>query len=203
MKDAGSRIYIVDRDTRRREKIVSGLSAGNFEAALFENLEDLPDFPPDDGLLLLNDDLAGDDIAYLTETITARTAHVPVALFGEHPSTGNIVQAILAGAVDYLEWPFDAARLDETIAKAETEASAQLKLLERQREARAKVEGLSARERDVLSHLIRGWSNKDIAKLLDISPRTVEVHRANMLEKLNARSSSEAVRIGIYAGLDD
>lgn len=203
MREIASRVHIVDRDARRREKIVSGLSAGKFDTEVYDNVEELLDLAPDDGLFLLNDDLAAGDIAYLTESIHARHAHVPVALFGEHPSTGAIVQAIHAGAVDYLEWPFDAARLDKTIAKAETDASAHLKLLERQREARARVEALSGRECDVLRHLIQGCSNKDIAKLLDISPRTVEVHRANMLEKLSARSSSEAVRIGIYAGLDE
>jgi DNA-binding CsgD family transcriptional regulator len=61
---------------------------------------------------------------------------------------------------------------------------------------------LTGRERDVLTHLVDGLSNKEIGRALGISPRTVEIHRANMMTKLGANSSPDAVRIGIYAGLD-
>lgn len=198
-----NKIHILDKDVKRRAKIAFGLSSRNYRAQIYENLEEILTFPPVDGLLLVNDSFAGPEMSEVTSVIASSVARVPVVMFGEQPSTGDVVQAILAGAVDYFEWPFDATRIDEAIAKVERDPSLQTRIVERRRSAMARIQALSERERDVLRHLIQGYGSKDIGKFLEISPRTVEVHRASVLAKLKARSTSDAIRIGIYGGLDD
>lgn len=198
-----NKIHILDTDVKRRAMIAFSLSSRNYRAQIYENLEEILTFPPVDGLLLVNDSFAGSGMSHVTEAISSSVARVPVIMFGEEPSTGVVVQAILAGAVDYLEWPFDADRVDEAIAKVDRDPSLQVRVVERRRSATARLQALSDRERDVLRHLIQGYGSKDIGKALEISPRTVEVHRASVLAKLKARSTSDAIRIGIYGGLDD
>ena len=200
---AKNKIHILDKDVKRRATIAFSLSSRNYRAQIYENLEEILTFPPVDGLLLVNDSFAGAEMSDVTDVISSSVARVPVLMFGEQPSTNDVVQAILAGAVDYLEWPFDADRIDEAIAKVDRDPSLQARVVERRRSAAARLQALSNRERDVLRHLIQGYGSKDIGKALEISPRTVEVHRASVLTKLKARSTSDAIRIGIYGGLDD
>lgn len=195
-------VHILDADPSRRAKIAYGLAQQQVSAQIYENVEELLNWAPRRGLLLLNEEAAGDYISDITASLSSAGAFVPIAMYSEEPLTVKVVRAMLAGAVDYLEWPFEAARLEEISAKIEGEAF--LKLRERQKrdEAIAALAVLTEREREVLGEMVEGNGNKLIAKNLNISPRTVEVHRANLLTKLNARSSSEAIRLGIYAGLD-
>jgi FixJ family two-component response regulator len=111
------------------------------------------------------------------------------------------VHAILGGAIDYLVWPFAEAELTATLAsapdRAESVGSARL----REAAARSRIERLTPREREVLSWIAAGHPNRAIAGQLAISPRTVEIHRANMLQKIGAAHTSEAIRIAIEASL--
>jgi len=114
---------------------------------------------------------------------------------------GVAVEAMKAGAMDFIEKPYDnrmlLTALDNGFARIEDrerEANAI-------QEAREHIERLTPRERDVLLGLIDGKANKIIAYELDISPRTVEIYRANLMDKLGVRSVAEAVRIAFAAGL--
>lgn len=203
MSLSNEKIHILDKDVKRRAMIAYGLSSKNYRAQIYENLDEVVNFPPREGFLLLNDSFAGEEMSHVTGVIASNLARVPVIVFGEEPSTGNVVQAMLAGAADYLEWPFDCERFEQSLARAEGDASSQARLVERRQNAVARLEALTDREREVLRNLIHGHSSKDIGLILGISPRTVEVHRASLIAKLNARSTSDAIRIGIYGGLDD
>lgn len=203
MSMSKDKVHILDKDVKRRATIAYGLSARNYKAQLYENLEEVVNFPPREGFLLLNDGFEREEMSYVTGVIAANLSRVPVIVFGEEPTTDKVVTAMLAGAVDYLEWPFDPARLEQSIARAEGDASSQTRAVERRQNAAARLDALTDREREVLRNLIHGHSSKDIAVLLGISPRTVEVHRASLITKLAARSTSDAIRIGIYGGLDD
>lgn len=202
MNTLADTVHIVDADPSRRAKVAFGLAQQNVSTQIYENVEELLDWAPRKGLLLLNEEAAGDCLLHISRALSVSGAFVPIAMYSDDPSTVQIVRAMLAGAIDYLEWPFDAARLQETAEKVEGEAF--LKLRERQKrdEASAALAALTDREREVLAEMVEGNGNKQIAKNMGISPRTVEVHRANLLAKLNARSSSDAIRLGIYAGLD-
>jgi two-component system response regulator FixJ len=134
-------------------------------------------------------------------TMAEQGIAMPVIILTGHGDIAIAVQAMKAGAVDFLEKPFERERLlvaieaaYDRIQNAETSAR-------RTAEAEILIAGLTAREQDVLRGLADGLPNKTIAYDLGISPRTVEVHRANLMTKLNVRSLSEALRIAFAAGL--
>ena len=107
-----------------------------------------------------------------------------------------------SGAVDFIEWPITKADLRDAICRAELD---QFKIFARQRrraEARRRTNLLSTREMEVLLGIVEGGSNKSIGQNLNISARTVEVHRSNIMRKLGARSPADAVRIALHAGLE-
>lgn len=192
------KIHVVDCDSRRRAKIAFELRAVDLSAEIYENVDEALAADPKDGILLLNDELQ--------PSIAEQKSHaiaIPFALYGEDPSVSQVVDAMLTGAIDYLEWPFAADRVADALTRFENDQNSPAQTAARRRRAVSAVEALSSREQAVLQQMVRGASNKEIAANLGISPRTVEVHRANMLLKLQAKSSADAVRTGIYAGLDE
>ncbi|AOL95385.1 regulatory protein, luxR family [Porphyrobacter sp. LM 6] len=118
------------------------------------------------------------------------------------PRPNRIVEAIKAGALDYLALPLDPERFTRSLARIAHEAEQFGMARRRMIEARDRIATLSVREREVLDWLAEGSSNKAIARELDISPRTVEIHRANMMTKLGARHAAEAVRLKLEAKLE-
>lgn len=196
------KIHILDKNSSRRAQIAFGLTQQAISTQIYENLEELLSWAPRDGLLLLNDNVANDAVDIIGRKISSQGGYLPIAMYSDSPSTARIVQAMLAGAVDYLEWPFPVDRLEETMARLDGEAEGRLRAAQKRNEAQAAIQLLTRRELDVLRAMVAGRGNKQIALELQISPRTVEIHRANLLDKLNVRSSSEAIRIGIYGGLD-
>ena len=126
---------------------------------------------------------------------------LPVIATAADADPRRVVEAIKSGALDYLVLPLDRERLLATLRHAEDEAQA-LGLVQRQAvEARAKLAALTTREGEVLDLLVAGSSNKMIARELQISPRTVEIHRANMMTKLGAHHAADAVRLRLEAAM--
>jgi two-component system response regulator FixJ len=125
----------------------------------------------------------------------------PVILVTGHGDVALAVEAMKAGAADFIEKPFDDAVLLGAIRAAlETHPAGEGESAAK-KEAEARLAELSPRERDVLQGLVAGKINKVIAHDLAISPRTVEVYRANLMAKTGARSMSELMRIALAAGL--
>ncbi|HUD95475.1 response regulator transcription factor [Sphingobium sp.] len=123
-----------------------------------------------------------------------------IVLTGEGDVT-TAVQAMKLGAFDFLEKPCNHLRLLDTIDMAFSKLAASSRVVMRRAQALAKINSLSLRERDVLIGLMEGHSNKVIAHDLGISPRTIEIYRAKLMEKLDVRSLSEALGIAFAAGL--
>lgn len=153
------------------------------------------------GCILLDVRMPEMDGLAVQQELNARGISMPVVVLTGHGDVTIAVQAMKAGAVDFLEKPFEKAVLItaietafERLADAEGRAS-------RAADATILIAGLSAREQDVLKGLAQGLPNKSIAYDLGISPRTVEVHRANLMIKLGVRSLSEALRIAFSAGV--
>jgi two-component system response regulator FixJ len=124
---------------------------------------------------------------------------LPVIIMTGHGDVSLAVQAMKSGAVDFIEKPFEKAVLLSSIELGIDRLKRAAGNQDRADEASVRLHALTPRERDVLEGLARGLPNKTIAYDLGISPRTVEIHRANLMSKLGVRSLSEALRIAFAA----
>ncbi len=192
-------ILLVDGSSRRRATISHSLSGSTLHVEPFEDVAELIARRPDEGVLLVHDE--GDVIAPLLEAMSQSGNWLPIVAYAEAVDPGRIVEAILRGAVDYLTFPLNAATVSESADRAADRSSAMSGTRLREAVARSRIERLTRREREVLAGVADGLSNRKIGERLDISPRTVEIHRANMLGKMGANHTSEAIRIAIEAAL--
>lgn len=192
-------IALVDRCFRRRAAISRTLSDGLIHVEPFETIDELLHSWPQADTVLIEDH--GTAVAELIDSMSERGQWLPLIAFAESPTTTGIVRAVLSGAVNYLQWPFVADQVIAALTGAEDWAEALGSVKLREARARSRVQCLTKREREVLAGVARGLSNRRIGEQLEISPRTVEIHRANMLTKMGARHTSEAIRIAIEASL--
>ncbi|MGK6355991.1 response regulator transcription factor [Sphingomonas sp. DT-207] len=196
-------IYIVDDDDAVRASLHSLLSVrSDLVVRSYRSgdafLEEAAELDP--GVLLLDFHMPGATGLDVLQALDGKARFVPVVLTGQG-NVGLAVQAMKAGALDFLEKPYEAEVLMQVIDNAFARLEENSEEAARLNAAEAKIAKLSPRETDVLKGLIEGRSNKIIAYELDISPRTVEIYRANLMEKLEVRSLSEALRIAFAAGL--
>lgn len=197
-------IYVVDDDDPVRASLQSLLSVRqNLLIRSFRSgdasLEEVGDL--DAGVLLLDFNMPGSNGL---DVLRALRSHGPRFVTIMLTGQGNIdmaVQAMKAGAMDFMEKPYDPATLLDLVEAAFIHHEQQNAASGRAEEAAARIESLSPREREVLKGLIEGRSNKVIAFELELSPRTVEIYRANLMQKLEVRSLSEALKIAFAAGM--
>lgn len=155
------------------------------------------------GCILLDVRMPGMDGLEVQEVLAERGVTMPVIVLTGHGDVGIAVRVMKAGAVDFLEKPFEKSALLASIGVAFSRLDKSDARSLREAEARVRVAVLTPREREVLIGLANGFPNKTIAYDLDISTRTVEVHRANLMTKLEVHSLSDALRIAFAAGLGD
>jgi two-component system response regulator FixJ len=155
------------------------------------------------GCILLDVRMPVMDGLEVQRALKERGVLLPVIVMTGHGDVNVAVQSMKAGAVDFIEKPFEKAVLlgaiEEGFARIEQVGRGRA----RADEAKVRLKALTPREADVLQGLVRGHPNKTIAYDLGISPRTVEIHRANLMTKLGVASLSEALRIAFAAGLGD
>lgn len=192
-------IILIDSDFRRRAAISHCLADTAIHVEPFEDLSELVRRWPREGMMLVHDE--GAVVEQAIERMTEAGHWLPLVAFSVEPGTNQVVQAVLAGAVDYLGWPFGESEVRQALAVAEESRDAMGSSKLREAMARSRVQRLTKREREVLAGVADGLSNRLIGERLAISPRTVEIHRANMLNKMGANHTSEAIRIAIEASL--
>jgi two-component system, LuxR family, response regulator FixJ len=197
--EPGTTIILIDSDTRRRAAISHALAGGGIHVEPFEAVDELTRHWPRSGMILAHDD--GASVAALMQHMSTSGQWLPVIAFAEAPSPSQIVGAVLDGAIDYLAWPFAEAEPAATLGTVQHRAEAMGSVKLREAVARSRIGRLTRREREVLTGVASGLSNRLIGEKLAISPRTVEIHRANMLNKMGAAHTSEAIRIAIEAAL--
>lgn len=195
----GHTIILVDGDFRRRASISHNLAGTGIHVEPFESIGEMMQRWPRGSVALVADD--GEEVHDLIEAMAETGNWVPVVAYAETPAIPKVVRAVLAGALDYIDWPVGEAQVRLAIEMAEQSGAAQGNARLREAMARSRIQKLTRREREVLEGVADGLSNRLIGEKLAISPRTVEIHRANMLNKMGANHTSEAIRIAIEASL--
>jgi FixJ family two-component response regulator len=195
----GHSVVLVDSNFRRRAAISHCLAGTSIHIEPFESVEEMRRRWPHGTILLIGDE--DDAIHDLFAAMTDSGRWLPIVAYAPEPSIPRVVRAILAGALDYLDWPFGEAEVRAAISLAEISGTGIGSAKLREAVARSRMQKLTRREREVLAGVADGLSNRRIGERLEISPRTVEIHRANMLNKMGASHTSEAIRIAIEAAL--
>ncbi|MEJ5977376.1 response regulator transcription factor [Novosphingobium sp. PS1R-30] len=203
--ETGRLVHLVDDDEAIRRSASFMLRTSGFVVKTYasgvELLDAAKDLPA--GCVLLDVRMPEIGGLEVQQALRARGVHLPVIVMTGHGDVTVAVQAMKAGAVDFIEKPFEKAvmlaALEEGFARLERSG----RVAVRAEEAQARLEVLTTREREVLEGLVRGHPNKTIAYDLEISPRTVEIHRANVMTKLGVHSLSEALRVAFAAGLGE
>jgi two-component system response regulator FixJ len=198
-------VHLVDDDEAIRRSAGFMLKTSGFKVISYasgvELLKDAKELAP--GCILLDVRMPEMDGLQVQEALKERGVGLPVVVMTGHGDVNVAVQAMKAGAVDFIEKPFEKSVLlsaiDEGFGRIEHAGRSRA----RAEEAQVRLQALTPRERDVLEGLVRGHPNKTIAYDLNISPRTVEIHRSNLMSKLGVASLSEALRIAFAAGLDE
>jgi len=196
-------IHVVDDDAAMRDSLAFLLDVNGFQPKTYDSANAfLSEVPVDMAACVVSDiRMPGMNGIELVRELKRKGNFCPVILITGHGDVGLAVEAMKAGAVDFIEKPFDDAVLLGAIRTALEAYSAKEGDSAAKKEAEARLADLSPRERDVLQGLVAGKINKVIAHDLNISPRTVEVYRANLMAKTGARSMSELMRIALAAGL--
>ena len=193
-------LHYVDDDVKTRAQFAQIAVEVGYHCELYDSLDEILDYRPQHGLIVLKE--SADTEGVVVRAIDQmRKAGMWLAFIvvGSSPEPAHIVEAIKAGALDYLSLPVDGQQLQRCLARSGGEAQRISSLQRKKIEAQEVLKKLSMRETEVLEYLSDGRSNKEIARVLGISPRTVEVHRANMMIKLGATHPASAVRIKLDA----
>jgi two-component system, LuxR family, response regulator FixJ len=196
------KVYVIDDDQAMRDSLDFLLGSANFHVTLFESAHHFLDAVSgiDFGCVVSDVRMPGIDGIELLKRLKARHSTFPVVIMTGHGDVPLAVEAMKLGAVDFLEKPFEDDRLIGMIETALRQAEAGAQSDAVTADVAARIATLSPRERQVMDGLIAGLSNKLIAREYDISPRTIEVYRANVMTKMEAGSLSELVRLAMRAG---
>lgn len=200
---SGRRVYVVDDDEPFRRSLLVLLESAGWKPLGFasgrEFAEAAGELEP--GILLLDLNLGEGTGLDLIESQPEAIERFAVVMMTGAGEIATAVRSIKAGAADFIEKPFFSEELLARMDGIEKDFSAELRSKAAVWEARRRVALLSPRERDVLEGLLAGAPNKVIARDLDISPRTVEMHRARMVAKLGVARTGEALELGRLAGV--
>jgi two-component system response regulator FixJ len=199
---AEATVHIVDDDPAVRRTLERLLDATGFQARSYDSPSAFLNVAPSlsAGCILLDIRMPGMDGLELQARLLQLGIPLPVIVVTGQGDVQSAVRAMKAGAVDYIEKPYS----DEVLCAAINTALSSAGWVGRGREAMKaaqRIAALSPREREVLDALVEGRANKLIAYDLGISVRTVEVHRARMMERLGVRQLAEAVRLAVMARL--
>lgn len=196
-------VAIVDDDDAVRHSTTGFLrQAGHRTESFTSGAEFLAsDLPKDINCILLDMRMPGMDGLGVMRALKEREIAIPILVLTGHGDVPLAVEAMKLGAVDFLEKPYPPADLLEALCRACATTARTPGAGPADKAARAKVAGLSERQRAVLLGILKGQPNKIIAWELGLSIRTVEAYRAQMLSKLGVRGTAEAVRLAIAAGM--
>lgn len=197
-------IFLVDDDEAIRHSASFMLRHAGYVVKTYPDglsfLDQVDDSP--EGCILLDVRMPHMDGLQVQSELKQRGINMPVIILTGHGDVPVAVEAMKGGAIDFLEKPYEKQALTQAIENAFARLDNEAADSRRSSEARAKISRLTPRELEVLKHLVQGMTNKTIAQTLSISPRTVEIHRAHMMEKLESDSLSTALRLAFLADIE-
>lgn len=198
-------VYVVDDDEAIRRSISFLLKTSGYAVKAYASgAEFLAEAGRlERGCILLDVRMPDIDGMEVQQRLRESGVLLPVIIMTGHGDIDMAVRAMKAGASDFIEKPFEKALLFDALESARQRLDLDVLSDRRCEDARARLNILTAREREVLRGMVDGLPNKTIAYDLGISPRTVEIHRANLMQKLEVQSLSEALRIAFTARLFD
>jgi two-component system response regulator FixJ len=205
MSDDARIVHVVDDDEAIRQSVSFMLKKAGYAVETYASGTEFlkATTRAAQGCLLLDVRMPEIDGLEVQARLAAQGIMLPVIMLTGHGDVTLAVRAVKAGAIEFLEKPFERAALLAAIEEALSQAGRNDRIQLAAAEAIVRLAALTERERDVLEGMVLGRPNKLIAFDLSIATRTVEVHRANLMEKLAARSLSDVLRIAFAAGLGE
>lgn len=199
MKPAPRGVYLIDDDADVRDALVLLLRTMGFAVQPFATVQSFLERPKprQDGCLILDIRMPGTSGLQLLERMAAEAERMPTIVITGHGDVAACRRAFRAGAVDFLTKPIDEQILLEAIEAAFAGLDERSRTQAERAGRAALLAKLTQREREILDFVAEGHSTKEIARTLDLSPRTVETHRAHISEKLGAGSVAEMVRFAL------
>ena len=199
---AAPRIFIVDDDAAVRESLQALLEAKGHAVSAHESAEAFlaACSPAQSGCALVDLQMPGMDGLALLEQLRAKGSLLPVVMVTGHGDIALAVQAMKSGAIDFIEKPYSNDSILAVVNRALAVAGSGIAPI-MPAEVTVRIAALTPREREVLELLVAGKPNKIIAHELTISPRTVEIHRANLKKHMQADSLSHLIRMALAAGI--
>ena len=197
--NVASTVFIVDDDEAVRDSLRWLLEANGYHVSAFSSAESFLAAFDDKtaGVLIVDVRMPGMSGLELQEQLIARKSSMPIVFITGHGDVPMAVSTIKKGAIDFLEKPFDETDLREIVARMFEQANHRLTQAKAQREHEAMLRRLTAREQQVLERIVAGRLNKQIADDLGISIKTVEAHRANIMEKLQVTTVADLMKVAL------
>lgn len=201
MKNQNTTVHIIDDDPSMCKYLSELVETVNYKSKTYTNANDFLNSYSDDGLgcLVLDLRLPGISGLELQQQLAGKNIDLPVIMISGFGDVSTAVKAMKAGVLDFLEKPFRGQDLLDLIHNAINKHKKDRVKNNSQNEALNRIKSLTQRENEVMEHVVAGTLNKDIAKKLKISIKTVEVHRANVMEKMAVSSVADLVRASLEA----
>jgi two-component system response regulator FixJ len=199
---ADADVHVIDDDEAVRESIDFLLRSAGLKVRTYDSAASFLDAAPTiaAGCIITDVRMPGLSGIDLLRRLQEMQIGLPVIVITGHGDVPLAVEAMKSGAIDFLEKPFDDDVLLTSVRSALNRSEESAAIESERADIRARIAALTQRERDVLEGLVAGHPNKIIAFKLEISPRTVEIYRANLMTKMKAGSLSELVRMALVAG---
>ena len=196
-------VYIVDDDDAVRDSLAWLLSSVKMPVKAFASAEEFLDAldPVPTGCVLIDVRMPGTSGLQLQEILKDRAANLSVIIVTGHADVPMAIRAMKAGAVDFVEKPFNDQQVLELVSKAMEKNTRAVRNIAHNDEIRGRYDTLTPRETEVFRGLIAGLPNKSIAADLGLSQKTIEIHRAKVMRKMQAKSFAELVAMATNLGL--
>jgi FixJ family two-component response regulator len=197
-------VHVVDDDELARKGTARLLAAGGFDVRTYASAQDFlsavdPDTP---GCIILDMRLPDKNGLEIQVALAERAITLPIVFVTGHGRIPDTVRAMQRGAVDFLTKPVDGNVLLAAVSRALAQDVTVRAARGRQQDLRTRYERLTPREREVFLHLISGQINKQVAYDLEITERTIKLHRASIFRKLEVNSMAEMARLAVDLGID-